>query len=75
MTTPLPVISNVYRCTLDWNPAHGVTPRNVFHVLSEASSTATLVGAAVALAMAMYVFQLVPRRPTPAPLPPDYVAR
>lgn len=28
----LPVINNVFRCTLLWNTNVGITPRNVFHV-------------------------------------------
>jgi len=28
---PLPVISDVFRVTLNWGPAHGLSPRNVLH--------------------------------------------
>jgi hypothetical protein len=36
----LPVIPDVFRVTLNWNPAHGVSPRNVMH-FSAPSKTAS----------------------------------
>lgn len=39
----LPVISDIFRCTLNWSTGGGVTPRNVLHV-SNASATEAQVG-------------------------------
>lgn len=35
---PLPVISNVFRITIPWSQIGGVSPRNIFHVLSPDSN-------------------------------------
>ena len=43
----LPVITNVYRCTLPWIAADGVAPVNVFHVKSATAETASAVGTAI----------------------------
>ena len=31
----LPIITNTWRCTLNWNSVNGVTPRNVMHVVAD----------------------------------------
>jgi hypothetical protein len=39
---PLPTIADTYRVTLNWNPAHGITPRNVLHFRKASSDEADL---------------------------------
>lgn len=46
----LPVITDVYRCTLNWATAANVAPRNVLHIRAS-STTEALVGAALLAAL------------------------
>lgn len=41
----LPTITDVLRVTLNWNPAHGITPRNVWHFYAPGKTDAQLVTA------------------------------
>ena len=55
----LPVIENVFRCTLNWSTADGVTPRNVFHVRSTAPATELEIADAINTSTTVEMWNLV----------------